>query len=69
MAYKLFHEAKNETPESLGMKGDHFVGQCYVEYDKYSKELKQNGPGEKEFNFIKDYYNNQDFPTYHQKND
>ena len=38
MAYKLFHEAKNETPESLGMKGDHFVGQCYVEYDKYSKE-------------------------------
>lgn len=38
MAYKLFHEPKNETPESLGMKGDHFVGQCYVEYDKYSKE-------------------------------
>lgn len=38
LAYKLFHEAKNETPESLGMKGDHFVGQCYVEFDKYSKE-------------------------------
>ncbi len=38
LAYKLFHEEKGETPESLGMKGDHFVGQCYVEYDKYSKE-------------------------------
>ncbi|WP_407399437.1 arginine--tRNA ligase [Treponema sp.] len=38
LAYKLFHEAKGETPESLGMKGDHFVGQCYVEFDKYSKE-------------------------------
>lgn len=35
-------------------------------YNKYSKELKQNGPGEKEFNFITDYYNNQDFPTYHE---
>ena len=38
-------------------------------YDKYSKVLKQNGPGEKEFNFITDYYNNQDFPTYHEYND
>ncbi len=38
LAYKLFHEAKGETPESLGIKGDHFVGQCYVEFDKYSKE-------------------------------
>nr|MCR4626398.1 arginine--tRNA ligase [Treponema sp.] len=38
LAYKLFHEPENETPESLGMKGDHFVGQCYVEFDKYSKE-------------------------------
>ena len=37
-------------------------------YKKYSKELKQNGPGEKEFNFITDYYNKQDFPTYHQQN-
>ena len=40
-----------------------------VVYNKYSNELKQNGPGEKEFNFITDFYNNQDFPTYHQKND
>lgn len=38
LAYKLFHEAKGDTPESLGMKGDHFVGQCYVEFDRYSKE-------------------------------
>ena len=38
LAYKLFHEAKGETPESLGMKGDHFVGQCYVEFDRHSKE-------------------------------
>ena len=38
LAYKLFHEPKGETPESLGMKGDHFVGMCYVEYDRYSKE-------------------------------
>lgn len=37
-------------------------------YNKYSKVLKQNGPGEKEFNFITDYYNNQDFPDYHQRN-
>ncbi len=38
LAYKLFHEEKGDTPESLGIKGDHFVGQCYVEFDKYSKE-------------------------------
>lgn len=38
LAYKLFHEKNGDTPESLGLKGDHFVGQCYVEFDKYSKE-------------------------------
>ncbi|MEE1084304.1 MAG: hypothetical protein UH850_11325 [Paludibacteraceae bacterium] len=37
-------------------------------YKKYSEVLHQNGPGEKEFNFITDYYNKQDFPDYHQKN-
>ena len=37
LAYRLFHEGKGETPESLGMKGDHFVGQCYVEFDRYLK--------------------------------
>ena len=38
LAYKLFHEEKDDTPEKLGMKGDHFVGQCYVEFDRYAKE-------------------------------
>ena len=40
LAYKMFHEAKGETPETLGMKADHFVGQCYVEFDKYLKGEK-----------------------------
>ena len=40
LAYKLFHEANGDTPESLGMKGDHFVGQCYVEFDRYLKGEK-----------------------------
>ena len=39
-----------------------------VVYHKYSDVLHQNGPGETEFNFITDYYNHQDFPTYHQPN-
>ncbi len=39
-AYKLFHEKNGDTPESLGMKGDHFVGQCYVEFDRYLKGEK-----------------------------
>lgn len=34
-------------------------------YDKYSLELHQNGPGQREFNFISDYYNKQTFPPYH----
>ncbi len=30
----------NETPESTGLKGDHFVGKYYVEFDKhYKKEV------------------------------
>ena len=37
-AYKLLHEGKGDTPVTLGMKGDHFAGQCYVEFDKLSKE-------------------------------
>ncbi|MBR4374930.1 MAG: arginine--tRNA ligase [Treponema sp.] len=40
LAYKLFHEKNGDTPEKLGMKGDHFVGQCYVEFDKYLKGEK-----------------------------
>ena len=39
-------------------------------YDKYSLELHQNGPGQREFNFISDYYDRQSFPSYHtQQND
>ena len=37
-AYKLLHEDKGDTPVTLGMKGDHFAGLCYVEFDKLSKE-------------------------------
>ena len=39
-----------------------------VVYNKYSNTLHQNGSGENEFNFIADYYNHQNFPTYHQPN-
>ena len=39
-----------------------------VVFNKYSNVLHQNGPGEAEFNFITDYYNHQNFPTYHQPN-
>lgn len=38
LAYKMFHEAAGDTPESLHVKGDHFVGQCYVEYAKAEKD-------------------------------
>lgn len=40
LAYKWFHEAKGDTPQKLGMKGDHFVGQCYVEFDRWLKGEK-----------------------------
>ena len=40
LAYRLFHEKNGDTPETLGMKGDHFVGQCYVEFDRYLKGEK-----------------------------
>lgn len=40
-----------------------------VVWNKYSNVLHQNGSGEKEFNFITDYYNRQSFPAYHQQND
>lgn len=40
LAYKIFHEKKGDTPQSLGIKGDHFVGQCYVEFERYLKGEK-----------------------------
>lgn len=38
-------------------------------YQKYSEVLHQNDTGEAEFKFIMNYYNKQDFPDYHKKND
>jgi arginyl-tRNA synthetase len=42
----------NETPESTGKKGDHFVGELYVEFNKYYKaeteELMKKGLTQKE---------------------
>lgn len=37
LAYQKFHQENNETPESLGIKSDRFVGDCYVEFDKWNK--------------------------------
>lgn len=34
-------------------------------FRKYSECLHQNGTGEKEYNFIVEYYNHQTFPAYH----
>lgn len=40
VAWKKF--ANGATPESVGMKGDHFVGDYYVRFDKeYKAEVKQ----------------------------
>jgi arginyl-tRNA synthetase len=36
LAYQMF--GKGITPESTGIKSDHFVGNFYVEYAKYAKE-------------------------------
>lgn len=38
-------------------------------YHKYKKVLKQNHEGDNEFDFITNYYNNQDFPIYHEQID
>ena len=35
-------------------------------YHKYKKVLKQNHEGDNEFDFITNYYNQQDFPAYHE---
>ena len=40
LAWKLYGEG--ETPSESGMKGDHFVGKYYVEFEKaYKKELRE----------------------------
>ena len=35
-------------------------------FHKYKKVLNQNHEGDTEFDFITNYYNQQDFPTYHE---
>lgn len=37
-------------------------------FRKYTEVLHQNHEGETEYNFIHQYYNNQHFPSYHEKN-
>lgn len=39
LAYKLF--GKESTPESVGMKGDHFVGAYYIQYAHWEKDNPQ----------------------------
>jgi arginyl-tRNA synthetase len=39
LAYQMFAEKENKTPETEKMKGDHFVGSMYV---KFSEEAKKN---------------------------
>ena len=35
LAWQKWHNG--ETPESLGVKGDHLIGDCYVDFDKHYK--------------------------------
>mgnify|MGYP001055244890 CR=1 FL=1 len=35
LAWQKWHNG--ETPESLGIKGDHLIGDCYVDFDKHYK--------------------------------
>ena len=37
-------------------------------FQKYTEVLHKNHEGETEYNFIVDYYNSQDFPSYHTEN-
>jgi len=50
LAWKLY--GNGETPESTGIKGDHLVGNYYVEFDKHYKaevkELMEKGMDEEE---------------------
>lgn len=46
LAYQKFHSGLDgkpaDTPESLGIKSDRFVGDCYVEFNNYSKEHSES---------------------------
>ncbi|MFQ3575066.1 MAG: arginine--tRNA ligase [Cytophagales bacterium] len=50
LAYQKF--GNGESPESSGLKGDHFVGKYYVEFDKALKakatEMKESGASDEE---------------------
>ncbi len=46
LAYKMFAEGK--TPESEGVKGDHFVGSFYVRYHQWAKDNPQAEEGVRE---------------------
>lgn len=37
LAYQKFHQENGDTPESLGIKSDRFVGDCYVEFNNIGK--------------------------------
>lgn len=37
LAYQKFHKANGDTPESLGLKSDRFVGDCYVEFNNIGR--------------------------------
>lgn len=50
LAWQKWHEG--ETPESTGIKGDHLIGDCYVDFDRHFKaevkELTEKGMTEDE---------------------
>ncbi|NLK45789.1 MAG: arginine--tRNA ligase [Treponema sp.] len=43
-AYQLYHAG--QTPEQLGVKSDRFVGDCYVEFEKYRKSAGEKAEKE-----------------------
>lgn len=44
LAYSKNHTG--DTPESLGIKSDRFVGDCYVEFEQYRKEFGEKAENE-----------------------
>jgi arginyl-tRNA synthetase len=49
LAYQKFHagDGAKATPEAAGVKQDRFVGDCYVEFDQYSKSPAGGVEGKK----------------------
>ncbi|MGL4986430.1 MAG: arginine--tRNA ligase [Treponemataceae bacterium] len=51
LAYQKFHSADakkgiEDTPDSLNLKSDRFVGDCYVEFEQYRKENEEKAEKE-----------------------